>query len=172
MQASLHTTPWKLIWQKPNFDTFCGTNNYSTIISFKYNQVYTHFILMSWFMVPILYGFPSVLTSIMVPQKCQYKEKTRPSSKYWPPKSGTRLLKWCCHIYFHQKQQIWKIKNVSLSYLELHLFLFQFWSKYATIAAYIKHRNSVEGQSSPHTIRDSSCYFLCFIPKTPTLKLP
>ena len=71
---------------KTNYDAFCGNNKYSSIITFKYKLAYAQYLCLSWCVLLLLYGFPLVLPSIIVPQKCQHREKLGPMSKYWHPK--------------------------------------------------------------------------------------
>ena len=58
-----------------------------------YDTSDAHIICMSLYVIPILYGFPKVPMLIMVSQKCQYRQKLGPMSKYWPLKCGTRIIK-------------------------------------------------------------------------------
>ena len=55
---------------------------------FKCNIAYAQIICLIWCVVPILYGFPSVRISIMVSQKCQYRQILGAVSKDQPPKYG------------------------------------------------------------------------------------
>ena len=56
---------------------------------FEYNLSYAQFLCLNWCVVSILYGSPSVLTLIVVPQKCQYWKKWGRVQK-WTSKYGMR----------------------------------------------------------------------------------
>ena len=47
---------------------------------------------MIWCVVPLLYGFLSVSTFLMVPQKCQYRPKSGSVPINQPPNPGTSQL--------------------------------------------------------------------------------
>ena len=42
MQDFVHINTLEYIYHKPNFDALCGTNNYLTVMTFKYNLSYAH----------------------------------------------------------------------------------------------------------------------------------
>ena len=87
-------TPWKIISQKTNFDTFFGANNYSTTIYFKICTAYmyelvrgTHFI---WVSISIQVDNSTA--------KVPISEKSGHVSKGQPPRYGTSH--WCQNIYW------------------------------------------------------------------------
>ena len=82
----------KLFYNPPLFYAVCGTNNYSTIVFYYYIIACIHLLWLSLCVVPILYGFSKLCTSILVPQKFQHQPNLGPVSKYWPPKSGTHHI--------------------------------------------------------------------------------
>ena len=59
---------------------------------YKYNTAYAQLLCLSLCLVPTLYEFSNVRTSIHVPQKYQYQPNSGPVSKDWPPKSRAHLF--------------------------------------------------------------------------------
>ena len=64
------------------------------------NTAYERRFFMILFVIPILNGISNVITSIHVPQKCQYHPNLVPVSKDQHPKSGTSLQhQYKCTLY-------------------------------------------------------------------------
>ena len=73
--------PLENYFTKTLFCEFCGTNNYSNINFLKYITAYEQIICQILCVVPILYKFSKVLTSIHILKKCQYQPNLGPVYK-------------------------------------------------------------------------------------------